>query len=97
VRIIARSTLKAFWARHPDAEGALRAWYVEAKKAKWRNSAEIKRDYPSASILGDRRIVFNIRGNNYRLVVAIRYRAGIVYIRFVGTHPEYDRIDAKTI
>jgi len=82
---------------HPDAEQPLRAWYTEAKKASWSSPAEIKRIYRSVSILSDNRVVFNIKGNTYRLVVVVEYSQGKMFIRFVGTHAEYDRIDATRI
>ena len=97
MRIIARRTLREFWEHHPDAEQALQAWYHDAKEATWTNPTDIKRTYAAASILPDNRVVFNIRGNQYRLVVAVNYDYGIVYIRFVGTHQAYDKIDAITI
>lgn len=75
----------------------MRAWYKEAKAAKWQDPADIKRRYRSASFLANSRVVFNIKGNRYRLVVVVRYEFGIVYIRFVGTHSDYDRINAETI
>ena len=82
---------------HPDAEQPLRAWFLEAKKATWASPAEIKATYRSASILLNNRVVFNIKGNTYRLVVVVEYAQGKMFIRFVGTHSEYDRIDAATI
>jgi len=97
VRIIAIKTLKDFWKKHPDAELPLRAWYAEAKNAVWNKPADITKLYRSASILPDNRIVFNIKGNDYRLVAAINYDFKIVYIRFIGTHKEYDKINAKEI
>lgn len=97
MRIIARRTLKEFYARHADVKPALEAWFHEAKAAQWRSPTEVKARFPNADILPDHRIVFNIKGNRYRLVVKIHYRTGIVFIRFVGTHPEYDKIDAATI
>ncbi len=97
MRIIARGTLRAFWEQHPDAEQALQVWYHDAKQAIWTSPADVKRMYATSSIVGNNRVVFNIRGNHYRLVVAINYAYGIVYIRFVGTHQEYDKIDATTI
>ena len=75
----------------------LRAWYADTKQAKWPSPAAIKRVYRNASIVANNRVVFNIKGNDYRLVVAINYDYGIVYIRFVGTHAEYDKIDVTTI
>ncbi len=97
VRVISRKALREFWQRHADSEVALRSWFKEAKEADWRVPSEIKQRYASASFLADDRVVFNIKGNEYRLVVAVRYDFGIVYIRFVGTHAEYDKIDATTI
>jgi mRNA interferase HigB len=97
MRIISRKTLKDFWERHPDAEAALQAWYVDVKRSRWRSPADIKSVYRSASLVANNRVVFNIKGNNYRILVAVQYQFGIVYVRFVGTHEEYDRIDAATI
>ncbi len=97
MRIIAKSALKTFWDKHPDAEQSLRVWHDEAKKAEWRNFQDIKRQFRSASIVGNDRIVFNIKGNDYRLIVLILFRKGKIFIRFVGTHKEYDKIDAKNI
>ena len=100
MRIIARSALVRFWTDHPDgakAKPALEAWYAEAKKAKWADPAAVKDQYRSASILKGSRVVFNIAGNSFRLVTKINYGAGIVYIRFVGTHKQYDEIDAESI
>ena len=97
MRIISRKTLHDCWHKYPDIEGALKAWEAEARHAHWQSPKDIKARYPSASILSDNRVVFNIKGNHYRLVVKIHYNTGIVYIRFVGTHAEYDKIDAETI
>lgn len=97
MRIISKKPLKDFWEREPDAEDALKAWYAEAKNAEWAKSAEVKQHYRNASILKDGRVVFNICGNKYRLVVKINYKFFTIYIRFVGTHEEYDEIDAQTI
>lgn len=97
MRIIAISHLKAFWERHPDAEQQLSAWLHDARNARWASPADIKAQYGSASILKSRRVVFNIKGNDYRLVVAVAYRFGAVYIKFVGTHQQYDKIDANTV
>lgn len=97
MRVIAVSTLRQFWQKHPDSEQALKAWYDEATQAKWAQPADIKAQYRSASILRNRRVVFNIKGNDYRLIVAIAYRLSIVYVKFVGTHAEYDKIDAETV
>jgi mRNA interferase HigB len=97
VRIISRRRLVEFWELHPDAEQPLRAWYAETKKASWKSPAEIKAIYRSVSILSDNRVVFNIKGNTYRLVVIVEYSQGKMFIRFVGTHAEYNRIDATSI
>jgi mRNA interferase HigB len=97
MRIISRKALRDFWDRYPDAEQALRAWYANVKQAAWETPAEVKAAYRNASLVGNDRIVFNIKGNRYRLVAAIDYHYGVIYIRFVGTHLEYDRIDAATI
>jgi mRNA interferase HigB len=97
VRIISRKKLREFWEKHPDAEQALEAWYHDAKPAVWKTPMDIKAVYRNASIVANNRVVFNIKGNDYRLVVAIQYQHGMIYIRFVGTHKEYDKIDAATI
>jgi mRNA interferase HigB len=89
--------LREFWLSQADAEDALRAWYADAQHADWKTPADIRAVYANASVLANNRVVFNIRGNTYRLIVAIHYASGIVYVRFVGTHAEYDRIDAETI
>lgn len=96
MRIIAKSTLRTFWKRYPDSEGPLLAWYREAQKANWDSPAKVKQLYRSASFVGDR-VVFNIKGNSYRLVVRINYAFKIVLIRFVGTHKQYDAIDVKEV
>ncbi|MBV6303751.1 type II toxin-antitoxin system HigB family toxin [Candidimonas humi] len=97
MRVIAVSALRNFWDIYPDAEQPLKAWLDEAGKAKWRHPADIKAQYRSASILKNRRVVFNIKGNDYRLIVALAFRLGIVYVKFVGTHAQYDKIDAETV
>ena len=97
MRIIAVSTLRAFWALHPDAEQPLKAWHDEVLRASWRQPADIKAHYRSASVLKNRRVVFNIKGNSYRLVVSIAYKLQIVYVKFIGTHEEYNAIDAETV
>jgi mRNA interferase HigB len=97
VRIIARRALREFWERHPDAEQLLRAWYHDARNADWRSPADIKRVYANASIIAGNRVVFNIKGNMYRLVVAMNYPYQICYVRFVGSHQEYDRIDVASV
>jgi mRNA interferase HigB len=100
MRIIAVSTLKTLWernSRYRDAEEPVLAWYHQARKARWASPADVKHDFGSASILKDGRVVFNIGGNKYRLVVWINYAYQVVYVRFVGTHGQYDEIDAQGI
>jgi mRNA interferase HigB len=97
MRIIARRKLVEFWTSHPRSEQQLKAWYAEAESASWASPADVKAMYGNASILKDGRVVFNICGNEYRLVVWINYDFFTIYIRFVGTHSEYDDIDAQTI
>jgi len=99
MRVIAVSTLKDFWEQpaHRDAEVPLTAWYQEMEQGHWATPAEIKAQYANASILKNRRVVFNIKGNDYRVVVAVAYRFQAMYIKFVGTHAQYDAIDANTV
>lgn len=97
MRIVAVATLKRFWARHPDAEQPLKAWYDEARHAKWSAPQDIKERYASASFVGSNRVVFNLKGNDYRLIVAVAWRFQAMYIKFAGTHAECDRIDAATV
>ena len=100
MRVIALRTLKSFWEQnstHLDAKEPALAWYRHTFKANWGSPAELKRDVGTASILKDGRVVFNIAGNKYRIVVWINYSYRVVYIRFIGTHAQYDRIDAQTI
>lgn len=97
MRIISRKTLRVFWEEHPDARQALQAWYADVKHANWRSPADIKRTYRNASFVANNRVVFNIKGNKYRVIVAIQYKFQIVFVRFVGTHQEYDRVNAATV
>lgn len=97
MRILAKRPLREFWQRRPDAEQPLLAWYREVLQEDWDGPAKVKAKYRNASIVGDDRVVFNIKGNDYRLVVRINYPYRVVYIRFVGTHAEYDRIDVEAI
>ncbi len=97
MRIIAVKTLKLFAKKEKAAEQPLFAWYAEACKAKWKNHNELKVQIRNASVIGDKRVVFNIQGNKYRLIVDIEYRLQIVFIVWTGTHEAYDKIDAKTI
>ena len=97
MRVIALKHLKEFWDKHPDAEQPLKSWLDETKNATWTTSHDIKARYATASILKNRRVVFNIKGNDYRLIVAVAYRFGAIYIKFIGTHKQYDEIDAETV
>ncbi len=99
MRIIAFRTLREFWGKpeYANSEISLRAWYHDAKNANWKNSNELKQHYKNASIVGEGRVVFNIKGNTYRLVILIDYEFQVIFIRFIGTHKQYDRIDAKMI
>jgi mRNA interferase HigB len=97
VRIISRKILREFCERHPDAQRAVHAWYHDARRVQWKTPADIKDVYRNASIVANNRVVFNLKGNDYRLVAAIHYRFGIVYLRFIGSHQEYNKIDATTI
>ena len=100
MRIIALSTLKAFWEENPeyrDAKEPTLAWHRHALRADWGSPAEVKQDFGNASILKDGRVVFNIAGNKYRLVVWINYAYRVVHIRFIGTHVQYDKIEVQTI
>lgn len=97
MRIIARRTLREFWDQYPDSEQSLKVWYREVKQANWKQPTDVKVLYRHASFVGNNRIVFNIKGNKYRLVAAVDYRFGIVYIRFIGTHKDYDAVDAATV
>lgn len=99
MRIIAFRTLREFWEKSEcsDSETSLRTWYHETKVAEWTSPNDIKAKYLSAGIIGNNRIVFNIKGNKYRLIVSIDYEFQVVFVRFIGTHKEYDKIDAKNI
>ena len=97
MNIVAVRFLRAFWDKHPDAEQPLKSWVDEARKAAWTQPSEIKERYRSSSILKNRRVVFNIKGNAYRLVVSVAYQYQAIYVKFIGTHEEYDAIDAETI
>jgi mRNA interferase HigB len=99
MRVIAKCTLKRFWERggHSDARGPLQGWYEEAIKASWASPQAVKDQYATASICGNNRVVFNIGGNKYRLVVEMQYQAGIAWVKFIGTHAQYDRINVETV
>jgi len=97
MRIISRKKIREFWEKHPDARQCLQAWYTDVKQADWKTPTDIKNIYNNVSFVANNRVVFNIKGNKYRLVVAVQYKYRIVYIRFIGTHREYDKIDAASI
>ena len=97
MRIIAKKALREFWERQPPAKGPLLAWYREVEHEDWATPADVKAKYGSASIIGSERVVFNIKGNDYRLVVRINYAYRIVYVRFVGRHADYDRVDVEEV
>jgi mRNA interferase HigB len=97
MRIIAESTLLVFCAENKNAEQSILAWHQEAVRASWKTPQEIKEQYRSASIIANNRVVFNIKGNDYRLIVAVAYRIGTAYVKFIGTHAEYDKVDAATV
>ena len=97
MRIIAKRTLRAFWRKQPRAEQPLKSWYAIAAKADWSSPADVKTAYRSASLVGNDRVVFNIGGNRYRLVVRFDYPHRIGFVRFVGTHAEYDAVDAAQV
>ena len=95
MRVIAISTLREFWIKHTDSEQALKAWFQEAEKSEWQSPNDVKLEYPGVSIITNNRIVFN-KGNNYRLIVKISYIYQMIWIRFVGTHAEYDKMMPQT-
>jgi len=99
LRIIAIRILRDFWRepKHRDSEQALKTWYALAKEASWKSPHDVKKQFASASIVGNQRVVFNIAGNKYRLIIHFHFNTKIAYVRFMGTHKQYDRIDAETI
>jgi len=97
MRIVAITTLQAFWEKHPDAKAPLQAWYALASRAGWKSPSDIKAAYRYAPFIANERVVFNIKGNDYRLVVLVRYRQGLMFIRFIGSHSQYNKIDVSTI
>ncbi len=97
MRVIAKKHLSAYWNKHPDAEQPLKSWHDEAIKATWKTPQDIKAQYASASILAGNRVVFNIKGNRHRLIVSVAYQFGALHVKFIGTHAEYDKVDATTV
>lgn len=96
-RIFAKSTLREYWVKHPDTEQYLKTWYDTVMSSVWKTPNDVKKTYANASILKDSRIVFNIKGNDYRLIVKFNFEKQWAFIKFIGTHVEYDKIDANTI
>jgi len=105
MRLFKRATLRDFWRAHPDAQQSLRAWFAEVEKVSWTGPADVRTRYRTADFLGNDRVIFNIGGNKYRLIVMTRYAkpsskppvSGMVFVRFLGTHAQYDKIDAAKI
>jgi mRNA interferase HigB len=97
LRVIAKKILREFWEKHSDSKQQLKSWFKETGDVYWRNPKDIKKEYPSASFLADNRVIFNIKGNKYRLIIKVNYDYNMVWIRFIGTHAEYDKIDASKI
>lgn len=99
MRVVAKSTLKKFWERpeQRDAKGPIESWHEETLRSTWRSPMDVKAQYRNASVCGNNRVVFNIGGNKYRLVVEMQYRAGIAWVKFIGTHTRYDSIDVETV
>lgn len=96
-RIVAKRTLREFWEKHAEVEQYLKTWYDTAKNSDWKTPNDVKNTYSNASILKYERVVFNIKGNDYRLIVKFNFEKSWIFIRFIGTHAEYDKIDANTI
>jgi len=97
MRVIAKKHLSAYWNKHPDAEQPLKSWHDEAIKATWKTPQDIKAQYASASILAGNRVVFNIKSNRHRLIVSVAYQFGALYVTFIGTHAECDKVDVTTV
>jgi mRNA interferase HigB len=97
MRVITKRVLRQFWGRFPDAEHALKTWFSETEGAQWRSPIDLKGKYGNASIVRGNRVVFNICGNKFRLVAHIHYNTGFIYVRFLGTHAEYNQIDVTTV
>ena len=97
MRVIAIATLREYWQVHPDCEQPLKEWYIKTCRSNWKSLSDMRKDFNSVDYVGNQRYVFNIKGNNYRLVVAVKFTPSLVYIRFVGTHEEYDKTDVSSI
>lgn len=97
MRVIATKTIRQYWEKHPQTEQSLKAWLQEVEQSNWESPQALKLKYRNASVLSGKRVVFNIKGNQYRLIVDIEYRLKIVFVVWFGTHAEYDLIDSKTV
>ena len=97
MRVVKKKTIVEYFAKHPDAKVALEDWYEKAANAQWKNFADLRRTFGSADNVGGKRIVFNIKGNDYRLIAIVLYRIGMIYVRFIGTHSEYSRLSKEKI
>lgn len=97
MRVIAKAALREFWTKHPDAEAALNAWWADAQKAEWKSPSDLTSGYSNVSLLAGNRVCFNVRGNHYRLIVKVLYNSQVVYVKSIGTHAEYDAVDANTV
>ena len=97
MRVLSKRRLREFWDKPPDSEQQLKSWFEEAEKADWRNPNFVKREFPNSRIISGNRAIFNIHRNKYRLIVKINYKYGMIWVRFIGTHSEYDQIDPKRI
>jgi mRNA interferase HigB len=97
MHVISRPELIKFWIKHPDTEIPLRLWFKKVKQAKWENLNDLKKEFPTADYVGDNRVVFDIKGNRYRIIVLVFFTGQKMFIRFIGTHAEYDKIDARTV
>ncbi len=97
MRIVTPDILPKFWQKHADAETPLKIWLADTRKAQWKEPRDIEKQFSNVRIIGANRAVFNVKGNNYRLVLVIQYKKGLVDIRFIGTHAEYDRIDPREV
>jgi len=93
LRVLSKKILREFWTKHGDAEQQLKAWFEEVEKGQWDIPEKIVEDFPNARIIPENRVIFNIRGNRYRLIVKVNYKYGMIWIRYIGTHQEYDKID----
>ena len=97
MRVFAKKILREFWQKYPDSEEQLKPWFQEAEKGNWPNPNYVKDEFPKSRLISGNRVIINIRGNNYRLVIRVNYKYGMIWIRFVGTHKEYDKIDPLKI